>query len=220
MIRANKKVFIFRQGNCTMNVLHPSLSKSFALCICNRDRMKNSTLGFFLQEYIQPNASQVAIMMALWKIVTVFRSSSWNCSSPHYVTYFIRQRLQKFTEKVTSKIPFREKSWENIHFCVFKKETFISNGRKIYVNSSKKYVKFFSSEYYFPSYISLLILWLVLPGILVGYFLQTIYKSPQYLALYQLSTAVPLIGRIFTLHSRLSKRSTLFVLRKRKSLFH
>ena len=28
IIRANKKVLIFQQGNCTMNVLHPSLSKS------------------------------------------------------------------------------------------------------------------------------------------------------------------------------------------------
>ena len=96
-------------------------------------------------------------MMTLWKIITVFRSSSWNFSSPHYVTYFVRQRLQKFTEKVTSKVPFREISWENIHFCGLKKETFISNGRKIYVNSSKKYVKFFSSGYYFSSYISPLI---------------------------------------------------------------
>ena len=41
---------------------------------------------------------------------------------------------------------------------VFKKETFISDGRKIQVNSSKKYVKFFSSGNYFPSEISPLIL--------------------------------------------------------------
>ena len=47
MIRANKKVFIFRQRNCTMNVLHPSLSKSIALSICSRDPMKNSTLVYF-----------------------------------------------------------------------------------------------------------------------------------------------------------------------------
>ena len=47
MIRANKKVFIFRQGNCTMNVLHPSLSKLFALSIGSRDPMKNPTLGYF-----------------------------------------------------------------------------------------------------------------------------------------------------------------------------
>ena len=47
MIRANKKVFIFWLGNCTMNVLHPSLSKSFALSICSRDPKKKSTLGYF-----------------------------------------------------------------------------------------------------------------------------------------------------------------------------
>ena len=47
MIRANKKAFIFWQGSCTMSVLHPSLLKSFALSICSRDPMKNSTLGYF-----------------------------------------------------------------------------------------------------------------------------------------------------------------------------
>ena len=87
--------------------------------------------GIFLQGYVQPNASQVTTMMALWKIITVFRSSSWNLPSPHYVTYFVRQTLQKFTGKVTSKVPFHEISSENIHFCGLKKETFVSNGRKI-----------------------------------------------------------------------------------------
>ena len=47
MIRGNKKAFIFRQGSCTKNVLHPSLLKSFALSICSRDPMKNSTLWYF-----------------------------------------------------------------------------------------------------------------------------------------------------------------------------
>ena len=92
-------------------------------------------------------------MMALWKISTVLHSSSWNFSSPHYVTYFVCQRLQKFMKKVTLKVLFHEVSWENTHFCGLKKETFISYGRK-WVNSSKKYVKFFSSVHYFPSYIS------------------------------------------------------------------
>ena len=45
-------------------------------------------------------------------------------------------------------------SWKNIHICGLQKETFLSDGRKIQVSSSKKYVKFFSSGYYFPSYIS------------------------------------------------------------------
>ena len=35
-----------------------------------------------------------------------------------------------------------------------KKDTFTSDWRKIQVNSSRKYAKFFSGEYYFPSYIS------------------------------------------------------------------
>ena len=83
----------------------------------------------FLQDYVQLNALQVATMMALWKTITVFRSSSWNFSS--HITPHICERLQKFTEKVTSKVPFREISWENIHFCGLKKETFTSNGRKI-----------------------------------------------------------------------------------------
>ena len=85
----------------------------------------------FLQEYVQPNASQVVTMTTLWKIITVFHSSSWNFSSQHYVTYFICQSLQKFTEKVTSKVLFRKIGWENIHFYGFKKKTFISNGKKI-----------------------------------------------------------------------------------------
>ena len=37
----------------------------------------------FLQEYIQPNVLQVATTMILWKMITVFRSSSCNFSSPH-----------------------------------------------------------------------------------------------------------------------------------------
>ena len=41
MIRANNKAFIFRQGNCKMNVLHLSLLKSFALSTSSRDPMKN-----------------------------------------------------------------------------------------------------------------------------------------------------------------------------------
>ena len=47
MIWANRKAFICRQGSYTMNVLHPSLLKSFALSICSRDPMTTSTLGYF-----------------------------------------------------------------------------------------------------------------------------------------------------------------------------
>ena len=57
-------------------------------------------------------------------------------------------------EKVTLKVMLCEISWENIHFRGLKKNTLICHGRKIKANCSKKYVKFFSSGYYFPSYIS------------------------------------------------------------------
>ena len=80
--------------------------------------------GIISQKYVQPNASQVATMMALKKMIIVFRSSSWNFLSPHDVTYFVRQSLQKCTEKLASKVSFPEISWENIHFCGSKNETF------------------------------------------------------------------------------------------------
>ena len=102
MIRANKKDFIFRQGKCSMNVPHSSLSKSFALNICSMGSYENLNLGIFLQDYLQPNVSQVATMMSLWKMITVFRSLSWSFSFPHHITCLVRQSLQIFTEKGTS----------------------------------------------------------------------------------------------------------------------
>ena len=115
MNQAKKKAFIFQQGNCKINVLHSCMLKSFALSICSRDPMKNSTQGYFLQEYLQP----------------VFCSSSWNFSSPHYVACFVCQSLQIFVEKVTLWVMFHKISWKNVNFCGLKRETFISNGRKI-----------------------------------------------------------------------------------------
>ena len=115
MNQAKKKAFIFQQGNCKINVLHSCMLKSFALSICSKDPMKNSTQGYFLQEYLQP----------------VFCSSSWNFSSPHYVACFVCQSLQIFVEKVTLWVMFHKISWKNINFCGLKRETFISNGRKI-----------------------------------------------------------------------------------------
>ena len=115
MNQAKKKAFIFQQGNCKINVLHSCMLKSFALSICSRDPMKNSTQGYFLQEYLQP----------------VFCSSSWNFSSPHYVACFVCQSLQIFVAKVTLWVMFHKISWKNINFGGLKRETFISNGRKI-----------------------------------------------------------------------------------------
>ena len=47
MIRTNKKIFIFRQGNCTMDVLYPAQSKSFVFSICSKDPMKTQHLDIF-----------------------------------------------------------------------------------------------------------------------------------------------------------------------------
>ena len=91
MIRANKKDFIFQQGNCTMNVLHLSLSKSFPLNICSRDTKKNSTLEYFCKiTYSQMHCKlQPWCLFGRW----LFRSLISNFSSPLYVTCFVRQSL-------------------------------------------------------------------------------------------------------------------------------
>ena len=103
MVWANKKVFIFQQGNCMMNILHPSVK---IICFEHLQQGSYEKLNpvIFFQEYIQPDALHVANMIAFWKIITVFCSSNWNFSSPHNVTYFVHQRLQKFMEKVNSKV--------------------------------------------------------------------------------------------------------------------
>ena len=139
IIGANKKTLIFQQGNCTMNVLHPSLSKSFVLSICNRNPMKNSTL---------------------WDIFTRVLTAKCIASCSHggsleddyCITFFklkflIPTLCQMFCSPKPSNIygesdivsPLCEISWKNIHFCGLKKETFISNGRKKLVNSSKRH---------------------------------------------------------------------------------
>ena len=58
---------------------------------------------------------------------------------------------------MTLQVPFWGISWENIHFCGFLKKAYIVNGKKIKVNSTKKYIKFLSRGYFFPSYISPLV---------------------------------------------------------------
>ena len=147
MVCTNIKVFILWQGICAMDVLYLCESNLFSALAAGILWKLNP--GLFLREFVQPNAAQVATMMTLWKMTTVFRSSSWNFLSLHYVTYFIRRILQISTENVTLQVPFRGISWENIHFCGFLKKTYIANGRKIKVNSTKKYVKFLSSGYFF-----------------------------------------------------------------------
>ena len=86
MIQANKKDFIFRQGTCTMNVLDLFMSKSFALNICSKDPMKNSTLGYFCKiTYSQMHRKFQPCMMSLWKMITVFHCVIWNFLSLHYI---------------------------------------------------------------------------------------------------------------------------------------
>ena len=90
-----------------MNVLHPSLLKSFALRAFAAGILWKTEPLDFLHDYLQLNASQVATMMSFWKMITVFRSSNWNFSSPHYVTCFICESFQIFTEKGTSTITWK-----------------------------------------------------------------------------------------------------------------
>ena len=108
----------------------------------------------FLWEFVQPNTVQVATMITLCKMATVFSSSSWTFSSLHCVRYFIRRIFKISMKNVSLQVPYWGISWENIHFCGFLKKTYIPNGRKIKVDSSKKEVRFLSSGYFFPLCIS------------------------------------------------------------------
>ena len=105
-IIANKKGFIFWQGNCKINVLHPSLLKSFALSICSRDSMKKSTMEHFCKSIYDHDGL---------KMITVFYFSSWNFSSPHYVTMFCLPKPSIIYGE-SWKI-----NWKNMHFYGLKK---------------------------------------------------------------------------------------------------
>ena len=96
-------------------------------------------------------------MMTLWKMTTVFRSSSWNFLSLTLRHILFAEFFKYPRENVTLQVPFRGINWENIHFCDFLKNTYIANGGKIKVNSPKKYVQLLSSGYFLSSYISPLI---------------------------------------------------------------
>ena len=86
-------------------------------------------ITFFKLKFLIPTLCQ---MFCLPKPSNIYGESD-------FVSSALRNKLEKYT------------------FLWIKKETFISNGRKILVNSSKKYIKFVSSGYYSPSYISALI---------------------------------------------------------------
>ena len=96
MIQENKKAFIFWQVNHTIKVLHPSLSKLFALSICSRDPMKKSTRDNFARV---PTAKCIANCNHDGSLeddyyVPFFKL---NFSYPHYVTCFACQSFQIFT---------------------------------------------------------------------------------------------------------------------------
>ena len=116
MNRANKKVFIFWQGNCTMNILHPSLLKSFALSICSRDPMKNSTLGYFCKrKYSQCIASCNHDGSVEDNYCVLFFKLKFLIPTSCHM-FFSCQRLQKFTGKVNLKVPFRKISCTFVQF--------------------------------------------------------------------------------------------------------
>ena len=76
MIRANKKSF-----HISARELHDECSTSISVeIICFEHWQQGSyeklNPGIFLHKCVQPNASQVATMMAPRKIITVFLSSS------------------------------------------------------------------------------------------------------------------------------------------------
>ena len=154
MFRANKKDFTFRQGNCTMKVLHPFLSKSFALCICSKNSMKTSTLGYFckitysqMHRKLQPWCHFRTLLCSFFNLKSLILTLRHMFCSPK-VSNIYRER--DFVSSV-----LRNK-WEKYTFLWFKKETYLWWEENI-SEFSKKYAKFFSRGYYFLSYMSPLI---------------------------------------------------------------
>ena len=152
MVRTNTTFFIFWQEICMIFGVHLCWSNLFSALAVGILWKLNP--GFFLLEFVQPNTAQVTTMITVWKMTILFRCSSWNFLSLHYVTYFNCWTLQISTENGTLQFLFQGKSWENIHFFDFLKMTYIANARKIKVNSTKKCVNFLSSGYFFVVYFS------------------------------------------------------------------
>ena len=87
-----------RERHVLMNVLHPSLLKSFALRAFAAGILWKTEPWDFLHDYLQPNASHVQ-PLSFWKMITVFRSSNWNFSSPHYVTFYLPKPSNIYGER-------------------------------------------------------------------------------------------------------------------------
>ena len=157
MIWTNKKAFIFRQKKCTVNVLYPSLSKWLLLSIYILNPMET-----------QPCAIFARVITAKWiagcnhgysleddYCVPFFRLKCFIPTLRHILYDTNNSDIYRECDFLSSVL--EDKLGKHTFLWVSKK-TFIANGRKIKVNSFKKYVKFFSSEYYFPSDIAPLIL--------------------------------------------------------------
>ena len=149
-----------------MNVLHPSLLKSFALRAFAAGILWKTEPWDFLHDYLQPNALQVATMMSFLE--------DDHCVSFFKLKFLIPALRHMFYLRKPSNI-YGERDFDNdlekYTFLWFKNRDFYFLMREKYMNSSKKSVKFFSSGYYFPWYISPLI---------VGrskYWIQTLKKG-------------------------------------------
>ena len=87
MVRTNIKVSSFGKGSAQrMFCIHLCRSNLFSALAAGILWKLNP--GLFLWEFVQQNAAQVATMMTLWEMTTVFHSSSRNFLSLHYVTYW------------------------------------------------------------------------------------------------------------------------------------
>ena len=131
-----KKTLIFQQGNCMMNVLHPSLLKLFTFSIFSRDLIKNSTLGYCCKSTFGQIHRKLQLwwLFRRWLLCSVPEDEIFHPTLRHMFhspkpsniygeSDFVNSILQNKLEKYT--------------FLLFKKESFISSWRKIYVNSSK-----------------------------------------------------------------------------------
>ena len=110
---------------------------------------KDATLDNFcqMQRSLQP------WWLCSWLLCSVYKVK---ISHHHITSHILLAKAFKYLQKMWWEVPFREISWENVHFwylLVFKKD-FYFNGREIQIDSSKN-VKFFPNGNYFPLYISL-----------------------------------------------------------------
>ena len=123
MIRANKKAFIFQQGNCTMNVLHPSLSKSFVLSIYSRNPMKNSTLGYFCRStYRQMHRKfQPWWLFRRWLMCSVHQVE---ISHPNITSYLLFAKALKYLPRKWLLSSISQNKFEKYIFLRFKKRDF------------------------------------------------------------------------------------------------